>query len=276
MRRFTVRPALGSLRRGRASQRSGAATLLLLAFGAPTSAEKLQLAIQTTPGDTLVYRMQTQQELNLQGMTISVTEAGNVQLVAQESRQDSLQFAVRFSGFEGSVKRGDELMERKPQYEGITLRAAVSRRGEVLDVVPQTALPSEARDGLKSLLENFFAYVVEKPVEPGDTWTQTQQIPNKEDASAGPQVDTTTEYTLDEVTKKDGKKVAKILGKGRGKVNLQSSMGAVTGDVHGESTTWVGIDDGLILEMKSSSDFAGSLGTNKGSRAESLELKRVR
>lgn len=250
--------------------------LLLVVLNTPGAAEKLQLVVKTTPGDTLLYRMQTQQDLTFQGMTIAVTEAGNVQLVAQESRHDTLQFAVRFSGFEGSIKRGDELMERKPQYDGVALRAGVSRRGEVLDVALQTAMPAEARDGLKNLLENFFAYLAATPVEPGDTWTQVQQIPNKEDASAAPQVDGTTEYTLDEVTKKDGKKVAKILGKGRAKVNMQSSMGPVTGDVHGESAALVSVEDGLLLELKSSSDFAGTMGANKGSRGESFELKRTR
>ncbi len=280
-------PAIGFLRptrrswtpppgRGRSPERLGPALCLVLcALGmvCPAAAEKTALVVVPVPGDTLHYRIELQQEVSFQGMNVTISETGNVHIVALESRQDTLQFSVRFSGFEGSIKRGEELMERKPRLDGVSLRALVSRRGEVLRVEPQKSMPAGEVEELQNQVDNLFPYLADHPVEPGDTWTQTRLIPNKEDKSAPPAIDGSTEFTLDEVLKKDGKPVAKILGKGSAKLNMPTPQGMVVGEVKGESELLLAIENGRILEYKSNGDFAGSLGTIEGSRGEYFLLK---
>ncbi|HZM16181.1 MAG TPA: hypothetical protein VFE28_09280 [Candidatus Krumholzibacteria bacterium] len=250
-----------------------AALVTALVTAAPAAAEKVSLALSPSPGDSLRYRVQVQQELSFQGMTVTATEAGSVHIASQASKHDTLQFLVHFSGFESSVKQGDQLTSRKSELEGLSLRAMISRHGQVLEVRPQTSVSAEMKEELQPLVENLFANLADHPVEPGDTWTHEEKVLNKEDAKAEPRIDGKTEFTLDEVTKKKDKKVAKILGKGTAKVHLQTGMGEVIGDAKGDSEVLVAVDNGYIVHRKSTSEFKGTMGTMEGSRVEYFELE---
>ncbi len=226
------------------------------------------MLVTPAPGDTLIYKMQVQQELSFQGMTLTATESGKVHIMVEESRNDTLQFSIRFSDFEGSVKNGDDLMDRTPQLQGVAVRAAMSRRGEFFEVKPQTSVPASLQDELQFLLEEFFPYLPDQAIEPGDSWTRIQKVQNKKNASNELRIDGETEYTLDELSKKNEKVTAKILGKGGAKVNIESPAGLIVGDVKGESEALVLVESGCILELKSSSAFTGTIGTMRGSRVE--------
>ena len=253
---------------------SALATLVGVLFAAaPAAAEKVSLSLSPAPGDTLQYRLQLQQEISFQGMTMTGTETGKVHITPQPAQHDTLQFLIRCSGFESSVKEGDELRQIKSQLDGLSLRAMVSRHGDVFDVQPQSTISPELRQGLQPLVENFFANLADHPVEPGDTWTHEEKLLNKEDAKAEPQIDGKTEYTLDEVTKKKDKKVAKILGKGTAKIHMQTGGGEVVGEAKGDSEALVDLEHGIIVHLKATSEFKGSMGTMAGSRVEYFELE---
>jgi len=273
-RRCRVATAPGDVRRPRAGRTSFAWIGLVLVN--PATAEKVTMSLAPAPGDALIYKMQVQQELNFQGTILTATEGGKVHIVVEESRNDTLQFSIRFIDFEGSVKHGDDLMEQKPQLQGVAVRAAVSRRGDVLEVKPLVSLPANLQDGLQLILEEFFPYCSDQAMEPGESWTRIQKLQNKKNASDELRIDGKTEYTLDEVSKKNDKRTAKILGKETAKVNFESPAGLIVGDVKGESEALVLVDTGCILELKSSSEFTGTIGTTRGSRVEYTEIQRLR
>ncbi|HZL85614.1 MAG TPA: hypothetical protein VFD07_09585 [Candidatus Krumholzibacteria bacterium] len=242
----------------------------------PATAEKLTIVMAPSPGDTLIYKMQVQQEMSFQGMAITATEGGKVHIVVQKSHEDTLQLSIRFSDFEGSVKNGNDLMERKPQLQGVALLARMSPRGDVLEVKPQTPVPPNLQEELPRLLEEFFPFFADQAIEPGDSWTHIQKVPNKDSANDELRIDGKTEYTLDELSKKDDRKTAKILGVETAKVNFETPAGTVVGDVKGKSEVLVLVDSGWVLERKSTSEFTGMIGTTKGSRVEYTEIHRLR
>jgi len=243
---------------------------------APAKAEKRALRLAIPAGETLRYHMDLEQEVNIQGMVITVTEGGNVEISALESPSDTLQFNVRFSDFEGSLKRGDELMERTPELNGVALRCALLPHGEIVDVQPLKAVRPSVLQQLRQLVDNLFPYLAQEPVEPGDTWTQVRQEPNPDDPKGPPSIDGKSEYTLDDFTKKDGVEAAKIFTKGKAKINLSTEAGPIVGESKGESEAFVALQDGRILQLEARGSFSGTLGVMEGSRAETFRLTLLR
>lgn len=253
-----------------------ALSLALLAGATPAMAKKVDLRLSIAAGDTLRYHMDLEQEVNFQGMLITVTESGNVEVASLETPSDTLRFSVRFSDFEGSIKRGSELMERTPELNGVVLRCSILPHGKVVDVQPLKSVRPSVLDQMKQLVDNFFPYLDEQPVEPGDTWTQVRHEPNADDPSGPPSIDGTSEYTLDDFTKKDGIEAAKILSKGKAKVHLSTEAGDIIGETKGESEAIVALQDGRILQLQARGSFSGTLGAMEGSRGEIFRLKLLR
>ena len=268
-------PGTGSEVRGPRASWARAAWIGLLLV-TPATAEKLTIVMAPAPGDTLIYKMQVQQEMSFQGMTITGTEGGKVHIVVQESHEDTLQLSIHFSDFEGSVKNGNDLVERKPQLQGVALLARMSPRGDVLEVKPQTPVAPNLKEELPRILEEFFPFFADQAIEPGDSWTRIQKVPNKDSANDELRIDGKTEYTLDELSKKNDRKTAKILGVESAKVNFETPAGVVVGDVKGKSEALVLVDSGWVLERKSTSEFTGTVGATKGSRVEYTEIQRLR
>jgi hypothetical protein len=252
--------------------------LLLGALGAPAPAraKKMTLRLAIPAGEILQYRMDLEQEVNIQGMVITVTEGGSVEIAALESPSDTLRFNVRFDDFEGSLKRGDDLTERTPELNGVSLRCDVLPHGEVVRVQPLKAVRPSVLQQLKQLVDNFFPYLAREPVEPGDTWTEVRREPNPEDPSGPPGIDGSSEHTLDEWTKKDGIEVAKILTRGKAKINLSTEAGPIAGESKGESEALVALEDGRIVRLEARGSFSGTLGVMEGSRGETFRLSLVR
>jgi hypothetical protein len=240
---------------------------------APVRAKKVALRLGIPAGETLCYRMDLEQEVNFQGMVITVTEGGTVEITSLESPSDTLRFSVLFKDFEGSIKRGEELTERTPELNGVVLRCDLLPHGEVVGVQPQKAVRTSVLQQIEQRLDNLFPYLAQEPVEPGDTWTHVRREPNLEDPDGPPAIDATSEYTLDEFTKKGGVEAAKILTKEKAKIHLSTEGGPVAGESKGESEAYVALQDGRILQLEARSSFSGTLGVMEGSRGETFRLK---
>jgi hypothetical protein len=250
------------------------ATLLCGLLVAAAVAEKAHFTVVGKPGEVLQYRMEQQQEINIQGMTITVNMSGDIAITALEQGEDeNPRFLVRFENFEASLIRGGDMSEQDPRLNGVALKVTLSPRGEVLDVAPQTNLSGDRKDELENLVENFFAYLPEGEASPGDTWTRKRYQESRDESSDAPAVDGSTEFTLEEFEKKDGKRVAKIFSKGSALVNLPTPGGTLSGSTEGEAELLVALDGGHLVYSKASSEFSGTLGASDVTRAEYLEVK---
>jgi len=89
---------------------------------APASAKKVALRLGIPAGETLHYRMDLEQEVNIQGMVITVTEGGNVDIVALESPSDTLQFSVLFRDFQGFCLPVDFPCKRRVKHRKLCRR----------------------------------------------------------------------------------------------------------------------------------------------------------
>jgi hypothetical protein len=253
-----------------------AAVLLVLGCVRAAEAEKTALVFSATPGDTLHYDVQMSREGSMGGVTFTLMQKGRVHVAAIEKGADKTRLSVRFSGFEASLKRGDELIPQKSDLNGVTVEAVVSPRGEVTDIKPKGAVPPGSVEQVQNLADNIIPYLPEAPVDAGATWVRKRVVPNKADPAGKPQIDGSTEFTLDGTKKKDGVQVASILGKTTAKVGLQMPMGLFDGKATGDSQLLVTVQGGHILECKASSDYSGKVGENDLGWSQTFSVKLVK
>ena len=274
-RRARAAGGLGSLRVRAGRTPIAAATLMILGLAAPSGAEKATLVF-SAPVDTLHYTLEMGREANLGGITVSTMEKGKVHITPLEKGDDKTRVAIHFADFEASMKRGEELVEQKSQLNGVTVEAQVSRRGEVLAVTPRGAAPPGGIEQIQTLADHFFPYFPDTPVESGATWVRKRLVPNTADPTAKPRLDGSTEFTLDELKKKEGVQVASILAKSTAKANLPMPQGDFEGKVTGEAKLLVAVQGGHLLESKSSAEFVGTTAGNDLSWVQTTRMKRVK
>lgn len=253
-----------------------AVALLMLGCVGVAHAEKTALVFSATPGDTLHYNVEMSREGSMGGVTFMLMQKGRVHIAGIEKSGDKTRVSLRFSDFEASLKRGDELTPQKPELNGVTVEALVSPRGEVTEIKPKGAVPPTGVEQIQNLADNIIPYLPEAPVDAGATWVRKRLVPNKEDPGGKPQVDGSTEFTLDETKKKDGVQVASIVGKSTAKVGLPMPMGVFDGKANGDSQLLVAVQGGHILESKASSDYSGSVGGNDLGWSQTFQVKLVK
>ena len=261
---------------GRGGLPVAAAVLLVLGCVGAAEAEKTALVFSATPGDTLHYDVQMSREGSMGGVNFTVMQKGRVHIAGIEKGTDKTRVSLRFSDFEASLKRGDDLQQQKSDLNGVTVEAVVSPRGEVTDIKPKGTVPPSGIDQIQDLANNVIPYLPEAPVDAGATWVRKRVVPNKADPAGKPQIDGSTEFTLDETKKKDGVQVASIVGKSTAKVGLQMPMGVFDGKATGDSQMLVTVQGGHILECKASSNYSGKVGENDLGWTQTFSVKLVK
>ncbi|MFQ5600687.1 MAG: hypothetical protein ACE5G2_09035 [Candidatus Krumholzibacteriia bacterium] len=224
-------------------------------------AKKVQLTFTPPPKEVLRYKVEFQQETHAGGMEFTFNMTGEAELSFLEKTEDgNSKLAIKLSSIEASMMQMGNLVEQDPGLEGTSVHVTASPRGDVLEVEPQQVLSDAQVELLETLVENFFAYLPEEAVETEDTWVQKRFEESDSDDTDLPALDGSLEYMLDDIEKKDGVQVAKIVGEGSLKINEMTPQGLFAGEAKVESESLTSIASGCVLRKKSSMEVSGKVG----------------
>jgi len=240
----------------------GFAAAALVAAWVPVTAGETPLELRLAPpaGKVLRYQLDNQTDVNYQGVEVTTITSGRLTVArAADAENGNLLFDVVIEKLEASRRQGDNLDTQDLGMDGAKVKAEVTARGAVVKIEPVSTMDEQQQKVADNFVDAVFFPLPDKPVKKGDTWNADLSKPDGSRRSSG-------EFTLDDVTKKEGGMVAKISGP----VTTESTTPPLTGKGTYEAT--VAVQDGCVLTSKASVDFK----SEGGPSAElSLELKLV-
>ena len=249
-----------------------AGALLISSLSIPAVAEKLALSLAIAPGDTLRYDADIENDGYMDGLVLTTTEAGNVELIGLGGANDAQRITISFLGFEGSERMDGDLVEVTPAVDGLVVHATVSSRGEVRDAASQRPTSRVSAFMLEEIVAELCPYLPAQVVEPGESWTHRRVRQNAGDPET-PVLQDSTVYVLEKVVKRDGVPAAKIIGRGRGGFQLRRPQQAWSLRAEWDVEILVAVQGGHILEAKRRYEFAGTVSGTKVSGIEHTRLK---
>jgi hypothetical protein len=201
-------------------------------------AEAKRLVLDPPVNKPYHYKLDTEQEANMQGAVFTTSMAAEATLTRVAGpKSDNLFVDVLFTKVEGSMKQGDKLEPLPIELDGKKARAEVTPQGKVVRVeAPEGSTPEEKRI-YENLVDAFFIELPAKPVSVDDTWKISLGKPAEGREGEG-------EFTLEKIEKKKGIDCAHL----NGTVHMQSKEPPLKGKGTIESD--VATTGGFIVAAK--------------------------
>ena len=191
-------------------------------------------------------------------------------MVAQEQRGTA---AIEVTYKERSHKTDDPQNQHNTDFSDLLGKAGqftMTSRGELsefaeFDALPEIVISNGQAHGEKQYineLKDFFVQLPADEIAVGDTWSYTVVF-DETVTGGGAKVIINYEYTLAEVTEKDGHECLKLTGeyttKVKGEGVEQGMEFTIALDGKGSETAWFAYKEGMLLETEAVSFVEGAL-----------------
>lgn len=232
------------------------------ATGRPATAP-VHLRLSPEEGESLVYTYRLQARLEAPpefGGNRRVETRMRLRQTAREVSGDTLRYLMQIQelAMESDSATRSQLLDPR-RFEGKTLSARITRRGEVLHLGSPGARKNSPQQIEQSMLQAGFPTLPDGPVRVGQTWTDTARMPTAVlQGMGGGNTVAVSRTTLEGVEREGTTQVARLavettfdfLREGRGGQPLQADMSG-----SGRSTVRFDVDRGRYLSSTGTQSY---------------------
>ncbi|MBN1164622.1 MAG: hypothetical protein JXB45_08590 [Candidatus Krumholzibacteriota bacterium] len=224
--------------------------------------KEIKLRYAPAEGEVRSYKRSSRTESNWMGNSITQIQSFEVEISLLEKLEDgNFRVDVQHNKYTEKMLMGDELREgpSRVKAEGKSVKVVLDPQGKIVEVKGYIMGIGKG-EALEDFVDKWFFELPAEAVTKGSTWTRNMAQEMKEEGKENANdLQGDINFRLEKFENKKGVEVASIKFEGKLKLNSDSEMGTMQGDIELHGEVKIALEGGYVVEADYTMDMKGKM-----------------